>query len=85
MLRLDRVKMRTRNTALQNDSYVIWWQRNISGDICKCVSPGITSTKTHNQLAGMGHYMACHHNKVAYNCTQPVPPDIAFLAGRSSA
>ena len=54
-------------------------------DICKCVPPGITPAQTHNQLAGMGRYMACHHNKVAYNCTQPAPPDIAFLAGRSSA
>lgn len=26
-------------------------------DICKCVPPGITPAKTHNQLAGMGRYM----------------------------
>ena len=54
-------------------------------DICKCMSPGITPAKTHDQLAGMSRYMACHHYKVAYNCTQPAPPDITFLAGRSSA
>ena len=54
-------------------------------DICKCMPPGIAPAKTHNQLSGMGRYMACHHNKVAYNCTQSAPSDIAFLAGRSSA
>ena len=36
-------------------------------NIRKCVPPGITPAQTHNQLAGMGRYMACHHNKVAYN------------------
>ena len=49
------------------------------------MTPDIAFSQTDYQLTGVGCYMACHHNEIAYDGSKSAAFYFPFLTGGSSA